>query len=112
MTLIDVLKISGYVIGGISVGLTGLAGVIQSKNNYDCAMQLYKDLSEDAKEIVGKPQKAKIYLKSLLETPRFMYCSIRNKSFDGAFMDYVKPLEEKYGEGYMQLLILSRLLKG
>jgi len=112
MTLVDILKVSGYIAGGLVVGFTGLAGVIQCRNNYDCAMQLYKDLPEAAKDVVGKPNRTKIYLQSLIETPKCIYCATLNKPFDGAFMNYVKPLEKKYGEGYMQLLILSTLLRG
>jgi hypothetical protein len=111
MALLDILEVSGYVIGGISVGFTGLVGVIQGRTNYDCAMHLYKDLPENAKEVIGKPKKIKIYLQSLLGAPKFIYCTSRNKPAGGAFMDYVQPLEDKFGEGYIRLLILKQILK-
>ena len=108
----DLLEITGYAVGGLGVSFVGLVGYLQGRNNYSCATQLYDDLPENAKEAIGKPNKTKIYLQSMIDAPKFIYCTTKNKCFNNSFFKYVAPLEERFGTDYIKLLILKHALKG
>jgi hypothetical protein len=111
MSLVDILEISGCVIGGLGVALTGTVGVFQGRYNFENAAEFYNDAPDDIKKLIGEPNKLKIYFQSVKDAPKFMFATYKNKQFDDAFMKYVEPIVREKGKDYMRLYVLGQLLK-
>jgi hypothetical protein len=95
MSLIDIIELSTCGIVGIGIILSGGVGILQGHYNFEKAINFYNKAPEDIKKIIGAPNKSKIYFQSFLNTPKFMYNTLKNKQTKTAFTNYVAPIEKE-----------------
>lgn len=111
MDLINILELSSYGVGCIGAILITGVGVLQGNYNFENATKFYNDAPVDIKELIGEPKESKIYFQSIMNAPKFMYYTLKNKRVNDAFTNYVKPIEKERGKEFMKLYCLGQLMK-
>lgn len=97
MDLVEIVKLSSFVAGGISIAIAG-HGIICGKYNLEDARDFYRRLTDEQKENVMKPSPIKIYFESLKEAPRTITSSLKKRKGENAYNRYMYDVNKQLSD--------------